>query len=94
MTPPAIWDSAAHEALLKQGENMTESNDEFMMRMGVIGPAYAGHEDYIRLLALAERGAAIPDEPTEAMIHETGATISGCDLYERMIQTALKEAKP
>jgi hypothetical protein len=42
----------------------TESNEDFIERMGVVGPAYAGHEDYGRLLALARRGAAIPDEAT------------------------------
>jgi hypothetical protein len=76
----------------------TESNEDFIERMGVVGPAYAGHEDYGRLLALARRGAAIPDIATETMHDAAEAVLMahGANLfqiYRTMIQTALKEAK-
>jgi hypothetical protein len=61
--------------------------------------------DSLRLIALAERGAAIPDEPpahVSIAIHDEVETATGLiyhtaigdRIYRAMIQTALKEAKP
>jgi hypothetical protein len=91
----------------------TESNEAFLKRVAfrfehnVVLDNWDLAKDNARLLALARRGAAIPDEPTEAMKSVGGMLIfdGGVDLddfgmeaadevYRAMIQTALKEAKP
>jgi hypothetical protein len=78
---------------------MTESNDEFLRRIlrerNYIDSdrSIFFHIDIDRILALARRGAAIPDEATEAMFAAYLAEFTIAEGYRAMIQTALKEAK-
>jgi hypothetical protein len=47
-----------------------------------------------RLLALARRGAAVPDIPTANMLAAAENYHEDHEIYRAMIATALKEAKP
>jgi hypothetical protein len=64
---------------------MTETDEAFLKRMREKLLFDGRDDDEERLLSLARRGAAIPDEPTEAMIDE------GCNCADDLMHCYQKE---
>ncbi len=86
-----------------------ETNEEFLKRVGMLSGKYLSHQDMVRLLALATRGAKVPDAATPNMLAAAWQTVrriqpmgrvfcspgpAFAEAYRAMLSTALGKDTP